>query len=61
MRTKSVTTLEHQASELLSDLQQRLVVLEGIAQGEMMAAEGRILTHAQAKERMARWLKSGGK
>jgi prevent-host-death family protein len=37
--------------------QQRMAVLEGIARGEMAVAEGRVLTHAQAKARMARWLK----
>jgi prevent-host-death family protein len=38
-------------------LQERMALLEGIARGEMAAAEGRTLTHAQAKVRMARWLK----
>ncbi len=38
-------------------LQQRMAVLEGIARGEMAVAEGRVVTHAQAKARMARWLK----
>lgn len=38
-------------------LQQRMAVLEGIARGEMAVAEGRVATHAQAKERLARWLK----
>lgn len=38
-------------------LQQRMAVLEGIARGEMAAAEGRVITHAQAKARLARWLK----
>jgi prevent-host-death family protein len=37
--------------------QRRMAVLEGIARGEMAVAEGRVLTHAQAKTRMARWLK----
>jgi len=37
--------------------QRRMTVLEGIARGEMAIAEGRILTNAQAKDRMARWLK----
>ncbi len=37
--------------------QRRMAVLEGIARGEMPVAEGRVLTHAQAKARMARWLK----
>ena len=38
-------------------LQERMTLLEGIARGEMAIAEGRTLTHAQAKTRMARWLK----
>ena len=38
-------------------LQERMALLEGIARGEMAVAEGRTLTHAQAKSRMARWLK----
>jgi prevent-host-death family protein len=38
-------------------LQQRMSLLEGIARGEMAVAEGRVITHAQAKDRMARWLK----
>ena len=38
--------------------QQRMALLEGIARGEMAIAEGRVLSHTQAKTRMARWLKS---
>ena len=38
-------------------LQERMTLLEGIARGEMAVAEGRTLTHAQAKTRMARWLR----
>ena len=38
-------------------LQQRMSILEGIARGEMAIAEGRTLSHAQAKTRLARWLK----
>jgi len=38
-------------------LKQRMAVLEGIARGEMAVAEGRVVSHAQAKTRMARWLK----
>lgn len=38
-------------------MQQRMTVLEGIARGEQAAAEGRVATHAQAKKRLARWLK----
>ena len=38
-------------------LKERMTLLEGIARGEMAIAEGRTLTHAQAKTRMARWLR----
>lgn len=38
-------------------LQQRMTVLEGIARGELAVAEARVVTHAQAKTRLARWLK----
>lgn len=38
-------------------LQQRMAVLEGIARGEMAVAEGRVMSHAEAKARMARWQK----
>lgn len=38
-------------------LQQRMAVLEGIARGEMAAAEGRVVSHTDAKARMGRWLK----
>lgn len=38
-------------------LQQRMTVLEGIARGELAVAEGRAVSHAQAKTRLARWLK----
>lgn len=38
-------------------LQERMTLLEGIARGEMAVAEARTSTHAQAKTRMARWLK----
>lgn len=38
-------------------LQQRMTVLEGVARGEMAISEGRIVSHAQAKARMTRWLK----
>jgi prevent-host-death family protein len=37
-------------------LQQRMAVLECIARGEMAVAEGRVVSHAEAKSRMARWL-----
>lgn len=38
-------------------LQRRMGLLEGIARGEKAIEEGRVLSHAQAKQRMARWLK----
>jgi prevent-host-death family protein len=38
-------------------MQQRMAVLEGVARGEQAIAEGRVATHAQAKKRLARWLK----
>jgi prevent-host-death family protein len=34
-------------------LQQRLSILEGIARGEQAVAEGRAVSHAQAKQRLA--------
>lgn len=85
MRTKLVTSLKRQATELLSELdrnrepilitqhgvpsaylvdvetyeamQQRMSLLEDIARGENAIEEGRTLSHVQAKQRMARWLK----
>lgn len=38
-------------------LQRRMSLLEGIARGEKAIEEGRTVSHAQAKRRMARWLK----
>jgi prevent-host-death family protein len=38
-------------------MQQRMAVLEGIARGEQAIAEGRVVTHGQARKRLARWLK----
>jgi prevent-host-death family protein len=38
-------------------LQSRMTLLEGIARGEKAIEEGRTLTHAQAKQRLSRWLK----
>jgi prevent-host-death family protein len=43
--------------ETYQALQQRLSILEGIARGEQAIAEGRSVSHAQAKQRMGRWLK----
>lgn len=38
-------------------LQRRMKLLEGIARGERAIEERRTVTHAQAKRRLARWLK----
>jgi prevent-host-death family protein len=43
--------------ESYEKLQRRMALLEGIARGERALAEGRAASHAQAKSRMARWLK----
>ncbi len=43
--------------ETYERLQARMALLEGIARGERAIEEGRTLTHAQAKQRLARWLK----
>jgi len=43
--------------ETYETLQQRMSLLEGIVGGENAVEEGRTLTHAQAKNRMNRWLK----
>ena len=37
--------------------QKRIALLEGIARGEMAVVEGRLVPHADARTRMARWLK----
>jgi prevent-host-death family protein len=39
------------------ELQRRLAVLQGIARGERAVEEGRMLSQAEAKTRMSRWLK----
>ena len=49
-----------QATELLAELERRMTLLEGIARGETAVEEGRTLSQAQAKQRMARWLKYSG-
>jgi prevent-host-death family protein len=43
--------------ETYETLMRRMSLLEGIARGEKAIEEGRIVSHAQAKRRMARWLK----
>jgi len=42
--------------ETYEDTQRRIAVLEGIARGERAIEEGRVVSHADAKKRMARWL-----
>ena len=37
--------------------QHQLQVLEGIARGEKAIIEGRVLSHADAREKMDQWLK----
>ena len=39
------------------NLQRRVAVLESIARGERAVEEGRTFTQAEAKARLARWLK----
>ncbi len=38
-------------------IQKRMSLLEGIARGEMAVAEERVMSHVDAKQRVARWLK----
>lgn len=37
-------------------MQKRLNLLEGIARGEQAVADGRTVSHADAKKRLSRWL-----
>ena len=37
-------------------LQRRMQILEGIARGETAALDGRLFSHAEAKEKMSKWL-----
>ncbi|HXG28668.1 MAG TPA: type II toxin-antitoxin system Phd/YefM family antitoxin [Nevskiales bacterium] len=43
--------------ETYEALQKRMALLEAIARGERAIEEGRTLSHADARKRMARWLK----
>jgi prevent-host-death family protein len=45
------------AVDAFDRLNRRLGILESIARGERAIDEGRVLTQAEAKKRMARWLK----
>lgn len=68
----SILESYYQAETLGSELARRVFVMpdrgsadtamalpprEGLARGERAIAEGRTVTHAQAKQRLARWLK----
>lgn len=46
------------SSPLISENRRHSTLLKGIARGERAIEEGRVLTHAQARKRLARWLKS---
>ena len=37
-------------------MESRIELLEGIAKGEKAIREGRVVSHAEAKARMSRWL-----
>ena len=50
----SAYLVDVESSELL---QGRMKLLEGIARGEKAIEEGRTVTHAQARQRLSRWLK----
>jgi prevent-host-death family protein len=42
--------------ETYEKLKQKLALLEGIARGERAIEQGRVVSHAQAKKLLARWL-----
>jgi prevent-host-death family protein len=42
--------------ETYEELNRRLEILEGIARGERALEQGRVVSHEEAKRRMARWL-----
>ena len=42
--------------ESFQALQRRVEILEGIARGERAIDDDRVITHTEAKKRMARWL-----
>ena len=37
--------------------ERRMKLLEGLARGEKAFSEGRVMSHAEAKKKMSRWLK----
>lgn len=38
-------------------MQNRLAILEGIARGERAIADGKVVSHKEAKDKMSKWLK----
>ncbi|MBE3671415.1 MULTISPECIES: type II toxin-antitoxin system Phd/YefM family antitoxin [Vibrio] len=38
-------------------MQNRLAILEGIARGERAVADGKVVDHNEAKDKMSKWLK----
>lgn len=42
--------------QMYESMQSRLTLLEGIARGEKAILEKRVVSHKEAKQRMARWL-----
>ena len=42
--------------KMYEGMQNRLMLLEGIARGEKAILEKRVLSHKEANQRMARWL-----
>ncbi|HHG3522650.1 TPA: type II toxin-antitoxin system Phd/YefM family antitoxin [Vibrio parahaemolyticus] len=38
-------------------MQNRLAILEGIARGERALADGKVVSHDAAKDKMSKWLK----
>ncbi|EXJ40315.1 putative relB1 [Vibrio parahaemolyticus VPTS-2010_2] len=38
-------------------MQNRLSILEGIARGERALADGKMVSHEEAKDKMSKWLK----
>ncbi len=38
-------------------MQNRLAILEGIARGERAIQDGNVLSHAEAQDKMSKWLK----
>ncbi len=38
-------------------MQRRMQILEGIAKGEKAIVEGKVISHARAKEKLGKWLK----